>query len=151
MENRFLICCHDCVLVGTRSECDRYSCEHGKHSPEFDVYYHKANNEYFYFLNRQQLGQYWQCVIADRDAFCPVKCEKCSICKEMANVFVELQDSLFFYPKRSVGNNFDQVPYQPISWRVFNSVIDKKNKKFHIEFGKSIPHTELVLNYGKTR
>ena len=51
-------------------------------------------------MNRQQLGQYWQCVIADRDAFCPEKCEKCSICKEMADVFVELQDSFFFYPKK---------------------------------------------------
>ena len=100
MENRFLIFCHDCVLVGTRSECDRYSCEYGKHSPEFDVYYHKANNEYFYCLNRQQLRQYWQCVIADRDAFCSEKCEKCSICKEMANVFIELQDSFFFIQKK---------------------------------------------------
>ena len=52
--------------------------------------------------------------------------------------------------KKSVANNFDQVPYQPILWRVFNSVIDKKNKKFRIEIGKSIPHTELVLKYGKT-
>ena len=69
MKNRFLICCHHCVLVGTRSKCDRYSCENGKHSPEFDVYYHKANNKYFYCLNHQQLGQYWQCVISDRDAF----------------------------------------------------------------------------------
>ena len=69
MKNRFLICCHHCVLVGTRSKCDRYSCENGKHSPEFDVYYHKANNKYFYCLNHQQLGQYWQCVILDRDAF----------------------------------------------------------------------------------
>ena len=102
-------------------------------------------------MNRQQLSQYWQCLIADRDAFCPEKCEKCSICKEMADVFVELQDSLFFHRKKSVANNFDQVPYQPILWRVFNSVIDKKNKKFRIEIGKSIPHTELVLKYGKTR
>ena len=36
-------------------------------------------------------------------------------------------------------------------WRVFNSVIDKKNEKFCIEIGKSISHTEFVLNYGKTR
>ena len=100
MENRFSICCHDSLLVGTWSECDRLSCEHEKHSPEFDVYYHKANKEYFYCLNHKHLGQYWQCVIADRDAFCPEKCEKCSICKEMADVFVELQDSFFFYPKK---------------------------------------------------
>ena len=81
--------------------------------------------------------------------FCPEKCEKCGICKEMANVFVELQDSFFFHPKKSVPNNFDQVPYQPILWHVFNSVIHKKSKKFRIEIGKSIPHTDLGLNYGK--
>ena len=57
----------------------------------------------------------------------------------------------FFIQKKGVTNNFDQVPYQPMLWRVFNSVIDKKNKKFCIEIGKSIPHTELVLNYEKTR
>ena len=102
-------------------------------------------------MNRQQLGQYWQCVIADRDAFCPEKCEKCSICKEMVNAFVALQDSFSFYPKKCVANNFHQVSYQPILWHVFNSVIDKKNKKFRVKIGKAIPHTELVLNYEKTR
>ena len=45
MENRFEICCHDSVLIGTRSECDRLSCE-GKHA-EFNLFYHKVNNEYF--------------------------------------------------------------------------------------------------------
>ena len=67
MENRFLTCCFDSVLIGTRSECDRLSCEHEKHFPEFEVYYHKVNNRYFYCLNRKQLGQYWRCVIKDRD------------------------------------------------------------------------------------
>ena len=98
MENRFLACCFDSALIGTRSECDRLSCEH---SPEFDVYYHKVNNEYFYCLNRKQLGQYWQCVIKDRDTFCPERCEKFTICKEMTDVFTELQDSFFFYSKQS--------------------------------------------------
>ena len=51
MENRFLACCFDSLLIGTRSECDRFSCKHEKHSPVFDVYYHKVNNEYFYCLN----------------------------------------------------------------------------------------------------
>ena len=57
MENRFPICWHDSLFIGTRSECDRLSCQEGKHSPVFHVYYHKANNEYFYCLNRKQLGQ----------------------------------------------------------------------------------------------
>ena len=90
-------------------------------------------------------------VIKDRYIFCLERCEKCSICKETADVFTELQDSWFFYPKQSLANNFDQVPYQPVLWRLFNSEIDKKNKKFRTEIEKSIPHTGLVLDYGKTR
>ena len=150
MENRFLTCCFNSVLIGTRSECDRLSCEHEKHSPDFEVYYHQVNNRYFHCLNRKQLGQYWQCVIKDRDVKND-RSKKCSICKKMTDVFIELQDSFFFYPKESLVNNDDPIPYQPILWRVFNSAIDKKNKKFRIEIGKSIPHTGLVLDYGKTR
>ena len=150
MENRFLICCHDSLLIGTRSECDRIFCKEGKHLPVFNLYYHKNNNEYFYCLNRDQLGQYWQCVVEDRDSFCPSRCNQCNICKEMSDVFTELQDSYFFYPKTSVANNHEEIPYQPVLWRVFTSVIDKNNKKFRIEIGKSIPHCGLVLNYGKT-
>ena len=58
MENRFLLCCHDSFLVDTRSECDRFNCQEGKHSPSFNLYFHKANNEYFYCINIEQLGQY---------------------------------------------------------------------------------------------
>ena len=97
-KNCFLICCHDSLLIGTRSECDRLSCE-GKHTPVSNLYYHKVNNEYFYCLNRDQLGQYWQCVTEDRDVFCPDRCDKCNICKEMFDVFTELQDSYFFIQK----------------------------------------------------
>ena len=99
MENHFLTCCFDSLIIGTRSECDRLSCEHEKHSPEFEVYYHKVNNRYFYCLNRKQLGQYWQCVIKGRDTSCPDRCEKCSICKEMSDAFTELKDSFFLLPK----------------------------------------------------
>ena len=69
----------------------------------------------------------------------------------MTDVFTELQDSFFFYPKQSLANNDDLIPYQPVLWCVFNSVIDKKNKTFRIEIDKLIPHTGLVLDYGKTR
>ena len=68
----------------------------------------------------------------------------------MTYVFTELQDNFFFYPKQSLANNDDPVPYQPVLWRVFNSAIDKKNKKLRIEIDKSIPHIGLVLDYGKT-
>ena len=33
MENRFLNCCHDSLLIGTLSECDRFFCKEGKHHP----------------------------------------------------------------------------------------------------------------------
>ena len=89
-------------------------------------------------------------MVEDGDSFCPSRCDQCNICKEMSDVFTELQDSYFFYPKTSVANNHEEIPYQPVLWRVFTSVIDKNNKKFRIEIGKSIPRTGLVLNYGKT-
>ena len=97
MENRFLICCHDSLLIGTRSECDRSQCQ-GKHDPVFNVFYHKVNNQFF-CLNRNQLGQYWKNVVEDHDFLCSSRCDRCSICKEMSDVFSELQDSWFFYSK----------------------------------------------------
>ena len=146
MENHFLNCCSDSLLIGTQSECDRLSCQ-GNQLHVFNLYYHKNNNEFFYCLNRDQLGQYWQCVVEDRDLFCPNRCDQCNICKEISDVFTELQDSYFFYPKTSVANNHEEILYQHVLWLTFASVIDKK---FRIEIGKSIPHTGLVLNYGKT-
>ena len=50
MENRFFLCCHDSLLIDTRSECDRFSCQ-GKHLPVFNLYHHQNNNEYFCCLN----------------------------------------------------------------------------------------------------
>ena len=93
MENCFLLCCHDSLLIGTRSECEIILNK----NTHYYSYYHMNNNEYFYCLNRDQLGQYWQCVVGGRDAFCPDRCEKCNACKEMADVFTELQD--FFLSK----------------------------------------------------
>ena len=102
-------------------------------------------------MNRKQLGEYWRCVTEDGDSFCLDRCDKCNICKAMSDVFAELQDSYFFYPNSHQANNQEEVPYQPILWKVFTSVIDKNNKKFRIEIGKSIPNLGLVLNHGKTR
>ena len=138
MENRFEICCHDSLLIGNRSECDRLS--EGKHAPGFNLYYHKVNNEHFHCVNREQLGQYWHCVVEDRDAFCPDRCDECKMCKEIS-VFAELQDSYFF---------IQELMLQIVLWRIFASVIDKNNKRFCIETGKSIPSRGLVLNYEKT-
>ena len=150
MENRFLLCCHDSLLIGIRPECDRFTCKEGKHSPVFILYFHKANNEYFYCIKREQLGQYWRCVVEDRDRYCPTRCDKCNICKEMSDVFTELQDSYFFNPKTNLANKQDELPYEPVLWHIFNSVKNKNNKNFRIEIAKLIPHSALVLNYGKT-
>ena len=126
MENRFLNCCFDYTLVGFRSKCDRLSCE-GNHDPVFDLYYQRTNNEYCYCLNRNQLGQYWQCVVKDRDTFCPSHCDSCTICKEMRDVYVELKDAYLFSPN-AVANNAEPKPYQPVLWRVFTSIIDKNRR-----------------------
>ena len=114
MENRFLTCSHNSLLIGGRSECDRLQCQ-GKHYPVFNVFYHKVNKHFFYCLNRNQLGQYWKCVVEDRDFLCSSRCDRCSICKEMSDVFSELEDSWFFYPKTTLANNHDGIPYQPVS------------------------------------
>ena len=58
------------------------------------------------------------------------------MCKEMSDVFAELQDSYFFYPRTDAANSKEEIPYQPILWRIFTSVIGKNNKRFHIEIGK---------------
>ena len=68
----------------------------------------------------------------------------------MSDVFAELHDSYFFYPNSHRANNREEVPYRPILWKIFTSVIDKYNKKIRMEIGKSIPNRGLVLNYGKT-
>ena len=140
MENRFEICCHDSFLLGTRSECDRLSCTEGKHTPVFNLYYHKINNEYFFCVNREHLRQYWRCAVEDTNTFCPEKCDKCNICKEMSDVFTELQDSYLFYSRTDSTNNSEEIPYQPLLWRIFTSVIDKNNQRFRIGIGKSIPN-----------
>ena len=149
MENRFLNCCHDYVLTGTRSEFDSLSFQ-GNHNPVFNLYYHKVNKTWCYCLNRNQLVQYWQCVVQDRDTFCRSRCDRCNLCKEMNDVFVELQDVYFFSPKTTPANNEEPKPYQPVLWRVFTNIIDKNRKQLYIEIAKSIPSYDLALDYGKT-
>ena len=96
--NRFENCYFYYTLIGTSSECDRLPCE-GQHKSVFNLYYHKINKETCYCLNRHQLGQFRQCVVNDRNTFCPGRCEKYHVCELMHEVFVELQDAYFFSPK----------------------------------------------------
>ena len=99
-------------------------------------------------MDRNQLGQYWQWVVQDRDTF-PDCCDRCAICKEMNYVFVELQDA-YLSPKTTPANDEESKPYQPVLWRVFTNIIDKNRKQFYIQIAKSIPSYNIVLTYGKT-
>ena len=69
----------------------------------------------------------------------------------MSDALSELQDSWLFNPKTSLDNNHDEIPYQPVLWRIFISTLNERNKKFRIEIARSIPNTGLVLDYGQTR
>ena len=93
------------------------------------MYYHKDNKETCYCLNCDQLGQFWQCVINERNTFCPEHCEKCHVCKVMQEVFVELQAAYFFFPKTTQANSDEPIPYQPVLWCVFTNVIHQNRKK----------------------
>ena len=53
--------------------------------------------------------------------------------------------------RTDAANSQEEIPYQPILWRSFTSVVDKNDKRFRLEIAKSIPNRGLVLNYGKTR
>ena len=56
--------------------------------------------------------------------------------------FLSCKTGGFFYPKTTVANNHDEIPYQPVLWHVFTSILDKKNRKFRLEIAKSIEKIE---------
>ena len=146
MENSFEKFCFDYDIIRSTTQCDWLKCE-ANHNPVFIVYYQKANNEYCYCLNRNQLGQYWQCIVENSALLCPSKCEEGEVYKETSHIFTELQDSWFFYPNTKVPASFESKPYQPVKWRIFTAA---NKKKFRIEIAKSIPHIGLVVNDGQT-
>ena len=56
--------------------------------------------------------------------------------------FLSCKTGGFFYSKTTVANNHDEIPYQPVLWHVFTSILDKKNRKFRLEIAKSIEKIE---------
>ena len=72
-------------------------------------------------------------MVEDGDAFCPSTCHKCSVCNEMTEIFTELQNDYFFYPRTNVVSNQEYISYQPVLQRIFNSVINKGNRKDRID------------------
>ena len=130
MENRFLNCCFNFQLVGHHFECDRISCK-GDHSPEFPVYREKSLGLHCYCLNRQQLGQYWECIVQDCNFLCQSQCGRCSICNEISHIFAKLQDVYFFQPNVACGSASDEKPLQLFMSRVFNRNISKNDNSFN--------------------
>ena len=87
-------CCFDSQKIGVRNECD------------FGLFFHRTSNEYFYCVNRKQLGKYYHCVLNDQKIFCLEKCAECSVSKLVATVFENLQDSYFFIQTNIIYNLF---------------------------------------------
>ena len=98
MENSFLICCHDSLLIGSRSECDRLQCQEN-HDPAFNVSYHKVNNRHFYCFSRNQLGQYWKCVVEDREVFALADVINVVFVKKCLMFFLNCRQLFFFIQK----------------------------------------------------
>ena len=138
MSYYFQKCCFEAEVIGKRAECNRLNCD-GKHA-KFTLFLHKVNNEYFYYLNRKQLEEYWKCVVKDQEVFCPQKCNNCIVCKFLTKAYDELKSAYFFSARKD-------MPYQPILWKIFTNVIDKTNKIiFRIEIGKTVKAFNLVYN-----
>ena len=112
------------------------SCE-GKHT-EFTLFFHKINNESFYYLNRKQLEEYWKCINKDQEFFCPEKCNKCDVCEFLVQAYEELKDTWFFSLNKT-------VPYQPILWKIFTKD-QKNNSVFRNEIAKIVKATGRVYN-----
>ena len=132
-------CYFDSQKIGVRNECNMLSCG-GKHL-DFDLFFHRTNNEYFYCVNRKQLGEYYHCVLNDQKILCPKKCAECAVCKLVATVFENLQESYFFYPNK--------YNLQPVLWRIFYEN-GNKSYKFRLEIVKTVEGPDLVLDYGET-
>ena len=131
-------CCFDFDVARSTPGCDRLTCD-GKHDPVFNILFDKSTNEYCYCLNRKQLEQYWDCVSKNREAICSKKCSvfdvfnKCMLCRQVADIWYELQKNFFFYPNEKFTAD---KHLQPIKWHAFTGT---NNSKFKIEIAKSVP------------
>ena len=144
MKDRFEKSCFDCYVIHSTTQCDRLNCE-VIHNPAFDILFNEANNEYCYCLDRQQLDQYWQCIVQNHNLLCPRKCDRSNACKEVSLNFTNLQKSYFFYPNIKLDEA--EKPFQPVKWRIFTAT---NKTEFRIEIAQSIPHIGLVLKNGQT-
>ena len=103
-------------------------------------FFHQNIDESFYCVNRKQLEEGGVLLLCKRRlTFCPDHSDECSVCKEFALVFENLQDAYFFSPNKH--------KHQPVMWKVFFEH-GNKLRKFGIEIAKTIESEDLLLNYG---
>ena len=103
-------------------------------------FFHQNIDESFYCVNRKQLEEGGVLLLCKRRlTFCPDHSDECSVCKEFALVFENLQDAYFFSPNKD--------KHQPVMWKVFFEH-GNKLRKFRIEIAKTIESEDLLLNYG---
>ena len=74
-------------------------------------------------------------------SFLSWKCNKCDVCKFLAQAYEELKDSWFFTTNKS-------LPSQPILSRIFTKV-QKNNSFFRTEIAKTVKATGTVY-HGET-
>ena len=60
--------------------------------------------------------------------------------------FLSCKTGGFFYSKTTVANNHDEIPYQPVLWRVFTSILDKKNRKLGLKQESQYKKLKKELN-----
>ena len=106
---------------------------------DFGLFFRQRNDESFYCLNRRQLKEYWHCVIAEQEPFCPGRCGKCDICKEFNIIFENLQDAYFFSPSK-----YDK---QLVLWNVFFKA-GNRFRQFRIEIAETLERKNIELNHG---
>ena len=98
--------------------CDNVTCE--GHDPPLQINIEKESGIKYYTMNRKQLNEFWECCLRDQKSFCSLVCtESCRICNWVKTVYNELRDNFFF----DFDGSKDQ---QPILWKVFSSLLDKK-------------------------
>ena len=104
------------------------------------LYFFIKNNQYFYWLNRKQLEEFWGCIVKVQEVFCTEKCNNCVVCTFLTKAYNELKSPYFFSARKD-------MLYQPILWRIFTKVNDKNNKIiFAIEIGTTVKAFNLPCN-----
>ena len=85
-------------------------------------------------------------IINDKGYFCPSSCKQCKIFQEVSHKFSELQDAYFFNPNKRVRCSSENIPYQPVAWRIFSAT--NKNQ-LSIQIPKSKQSLGIITDDGE--